>query len=146
MAVQNVRNYSYQYGTEAPKYPYNVPHPTQTPEFEPLRRPKKKAKPKLDIAYAIQMTTCGILVFGAALAFVHLTSNLSEKQRALKAITTEIRETESAINSTQAIIASHLDLEAIQEIAQKELGMSEPLPHQVVYLELPQESYTVYHD
>ncbi|MGL5677289.1 MAG: hypothetical protein ACRDDX_12800 [Cellulosilyticaceae bacterium] len=146
MAVNNVKNYSYQYGTEAPKYPYGVPNHTETPDFQPLRRPSKKSKPKVDIAHVIKLTTCGAALFIAAISFVHLTSELATKQRRLEQITSQIRETQSAINSMQAIIASQLDLDAIQKVAQTQLGMAEPLPHQVVYLELPQESYTVYNE
>ena len=94
----------------------------------------------------MKLTACGLVLFSAALSFVHLTSELSTKQRELRQVTSLVRETQSAINSVQAIIASNLDLEAIQKVAQEELGMAEPLAHQVVYLELPQESYTVYHE
>ena len=146
MAVPEMNRYNYQYGTEAPQYPYQVPTPEQSPSFEPLRRPQTQPKTKIDVFYTIKMALCGSILFASALSFVHLTSELSERQRELRQVTTQVRETQSMINSVQAIIASHLDLESIQTIAQEQLGMAEPLPHQVVYLELPQESYTIYND
>lgn len=138
--------YNYQYGTEAPKYPYPTPQTTPTPDFTPLRRPKTQPRKKLDIGYTMKLTLCGGLVFAACIGFVRQTSVLSAKQSELKAVTSQIRETQSNINNVEAIIATQLDLEQIQSIAKSELHMSEPLPHQIVYLSLPQESYTTYND
>ena len=90
------------------------------------------------------MSVCGLVLFVGAFCFVSVTSDLAIKQRELKLINTELRETQSAINSVQATIAANLNLEHIQQVAKEQLNMSEPLPHQVVYLSLDQESYTVY--
>ena len=80
------------------------------------------------------------------LSFVHVTSNLAIKQRELKLINAEIRETQSTINSVRATIATNLNLEHIQTVAEEKLNMSEPLPHQVVYITTAQESYTRYNE
>ena len=50
----------------------------------------------------------------------------------------------SAISETQATISEKLNLDYIRERAANELSMREPLPHQIVYIELPEESYTSY--
>ncbi|MGL4362493.1 MAG: hypothetical protein ACRCSG_04365 [Cellulosilyticaceae bacterium] len=146
MAARNMRPMSYQFGTEAPKYPINEPYSVPRPDDKPLKRPVAKPKYNPDYLYIIKMSVCGFVIFASSWSFITRTSNLSEKQRTLKNITTRIRETQSEIYNVQAIISANLDLESIQNIAQTQLNMAEPLPHQVVYLELPQESYTVYND
>ena len=145
MADYPNRRYHYQYGSEAPNYvdsPYRLPE--TKPDFTPLKRPKPRKRSKEDINFGCKMSLCGLVLFAGAFCFVSVTSNLSIKQRELKLINTELRETQSAINSVQATIAANLNLEHIQQVAKEQLNMSEPLPHQVVYLSLDQESYTVY--
>lgn len=147
MGEYSYKRYNYQYGTEAPKYPqspYGVP--SEKPDFTPLKRPKPQKRSKEEIVFIMKMTTCGIILFFGAFSFVHVTSTLARRQRELKLVNTEIRETQSAINSLQATIASNLNLEHIQKVAEEKLNMSEPLPHQVVYITTMQESYTLYNE
>lgn len=137
----------YQYGSEAPNYldsPYRLPE--TKPDFTPLKRPKPQKRSKEDIIFGCKMSLCGMILFASAFSFVNVTSSLSIKQRELKLVNDQIRETESAINGVQATIAANLNLEHIQQVAKEQLNMSEPLPHQVVYLTLTQESYTLYNE
>ncbi len=146
MAIEDSSKYGYQYGAAAPQYPYDIPQPTRQPEYEPLKRPTKRVKTRVDKVYVAKMSMCCASVFVAALAFVGLTAQLAKQQQYLTRLTKDIREVQSAINSTKAVIAAGVDLETVQKVAKESLGMAEPLAHQVVYLELPQESYTSYHE
>lgn len=147
MADHSYRRYDYQYGSEAPKYPYRPYNlPKEEPDFTPLKRPRPKKRSKEDIIFGIKLTACGLLVFVGAFSFVHVTSKLALKQRELKVINKELRETQSMINSVRATIATNLNLEHIQKVAEEKLNMSEPLPHQVVYISTAQESYTRYNE
>lgn len=147
MGEYSYKRYDYQYGTEAPKYPQNpYSEPRERPDFTPLKRPKPQKRSKEEIIFMMKITGCGVLLFLGAFSFVHLTSTLARKQRALKLVNTEIRETQSAINSLQATIAANLNLEYIQQVAEEKLNMTEPLPHQVVYITTMQESYTLYNE
>lgn len=147
MADNPYKRYEYQYGSEAPKYP-QMPYtaPNEKPDFTPLKRPKPQKRSKENIIFGVKMTACGALLFMGAFSFVHVTSNLAIKQRELKMISAEIRETQSMINSVGATIATNLNLEHIQTVAEEKLNMSEPLPHQVVYISTAQESYTRYNE
>ena len=141
MAPKRYQDSSYQYGTEAPKYPYKT---RSTPGEGQDKKTVTKKHSRYDWVFISVLGTCFSIVFLSAFAFVALSSNLSEQQEILQDINTQIRETQSSINSTQAIIASHLDLTYIQKVATEQLQMAEPLPHQVVYIQLSEESYTVY--
>lgn len=143
MANKPIKPYRYQYGSEAKNYqttPYKLPKETQ----EPLKRPRVQACPKVEWAFALKMISCSALVFIGALSFVYLSSILSSKQIQLKRMTTELRDTQSNISHLEATIASKLNLEHIQYVAYTQLNMSEPLPHQIVYIEIPKESHTIY--
>jgi cell division protein FtsB len=142
MANKATDYYGYQYGTEARKQVIEKPYPI--PNGEPLRRPKPQAKPKADILFGSLLAFCGIFVFSTAISFVHMSSVLSSKQHELQRITRDLRTAQSDMSHLETIIASRLNLDYVQEVAAKELGMSEPLAHQIVYLSLPRESRTFY--
>lgn len=143
MANKPQGKYSYQYGSEAYKYnTVNYPLPQQ-PE-QPLTRKNRQVDKKENLFFNIKMGICGLVLFGAAFSFVYVSAQLTIKQNELKVINTQLRDTKSAINSIESTIASTLNLGYIQHIASTQLNMSEPLPHQVVYIELPKESHTVY--
>ncbi|MEG0012634.1 MAG: hypothetical protein RR618_03795 [Cellulosilyticaceae bacterium] len=137
--------YGYQYGSEAYKSSA-VPYPLPRQEEPPLTRRRTQPNKKEAIFFNLKMGICGLILFGAAFSFVYVSAQLTIKQNELKAINTELRDTKSAINSIESTIASTLNLEYIQYIASTQLDMSEPLPHQVVYIELPKESHTVYNE
>ncbi len=143
MAQRSYKDYHQYYGTEAPKYPYT---PQPTPKSEPTKAPSKQPKPKTDWVFTSLIGACLGIVFCSSIGFIHLSSELSVHQKNLQKINAQIRETQSSINSTQAIIASHLDLSYIQKIATEQLEMAEPLPHQVVHIQLTEESYTEYNE
>lgn len=145
MANKPGSQHRYQYGSEAYKYnsvPYQIPQDVQ----QPLTRKHIKQKNRENLAFNLKMGICGLILFGAAISFVYVSAQLSIKQNELKIINTQLRDTKSAINSIQSTIASTLNLEYIQYMASTQLNMSEPLPHQVVYIELPKESHTVYNE
>lgn len=137
--------YGYQYGSEAYKN-HAVPYPLPRQEEPPLTRKRNHTNKKQEIFFNLKMGICGLILFGAAFSFVYVSAQLTIKQNELKVINTELRDTKSAINSIESTIAATLNLEYIQYIAATQLDMSEPLPHQVVYIELPKESHTVYNE
>ncbi|MHC1747404.1 MAG: hypothetical protein AB9856_03325 [Cellulosilyticaceae bacterium] len=143
MPTKHASDYRYLYGTEAPSY---TNYPQQTPAYEPTpsAAPAKKTKSKVDWVFGFRLSLCGILLFASTFSFVYTYSILSSKQRELKNLKIELREAKSDISSTEAIIAEALNLDYIRQRAQSELKMSEPLPHQVVYIDFPKESYTTY--
>lgn len=132
--------YNYQYGTEAENFYQTIPNPQVSPKHRPLTHPKKK----LDIIFGMQLSLCGITIFLCSLVYVHGYAQFITKQAQLKNIKTDIRTIKSSISLTESQISEKLNLDVIRDRASQELGMSEPLPHQIVYIQLPQTSYTIY--
>lgn len=146
MANKPGNRYRYQYGSEAYKYNIQAYPASHEEQEQTLSRKHIQKQKKENLLFNIKMGICGVVLFGAAISFVYISAQLSIKQNELKTINTQLRDTKSAINSIQSTIASTLNLEYIQYMASTQLNMSEPLPHQVVYIELPKENYTVYNE
>lgn len=143
-------NYNYNYGTS----PYKLDE--REVEHEGYRRRKvtrNKRKSKVqvlkarreNIKFTVKIVTLGLIVFISSFSYVGLISNLNIKQKELKDLTRQILDTQSAISSIEAQISERYDLEDIKEKARL-LGLEDPLPHQVVYIDLPKVSYTQYAD
>lgn len=142
MAKEFKKGYNYQYDSTARAYEQPIISPV--PSTEPLKRPRKAQKKKLDIAFGMQLSFCGIVLFTSAFLYINSYASLRAKQGQLIELKNNMIAVKSAISETQATISEKLNLDYIRERAANELGMREPLPHQIVYIELPEESYTSY--
>jgi len=140
MAQNTQRKYTYQYGSEAEAYYQALPKPNIEPKYRPKTEPRKK----LDIVFGSQLCLCGLMAFMCAFVYIHMYSALVTKQGQLQMVKSEIRELKSTVSFTEAKISENLNLDYIRDRASKELGMREPAPHQIVYIQLPIQSYTIY--
>lgn len=140
MGEKHKGNYNYQYGSAVHDYYEELP--LQTPSYTPSR--KNRHVKKVDFRFALQVSLCGLLVFIGAFFYIHQYAEFGARQKELRQIKNEIRDTKSMISLTEAKMSEKLNLDYIRERASKELGMSEPMAHQIVYIELPKDSYVVY--
>ena len=139
MAKEEKTKYRYQYDSVARAYEQPVSIPVTS---EPKRKTKSVARPKIDIAFGVQVTICGAIVFACAILYVHGYSSLRAKQTQLNNLKAEKIAVSNKISTVQAKMTKKLDLDHIRERAANELGMQKPLPHQIVYIDLPDKSYT----
>lgn len=142
MADELNKGYNYQYDSTARAYEQPVIVPV--PITEPLRRSRKASKKNIDINFGMQLSICGAVLFTSAFLYINSYASLRAKQDQLIDLKNDIIVLKSTISETQAKISEMLNLDYIRERAASELGMREPLPHQIVYIELPEESYTSY--
>ena len=143
MARNSSRAYNYQYDSSARAYaaePLRQPLPTK----EPNKKSKIKPRKKLDKVFVTQLSLCGITIFASAFIYINSYATLRTSQNELIGLKNGLVQIKSDINEVEARIASKLNLNNISQRAQNELGMKEPLPHQIVYFELSEESYTSY--
>ena len=145
MAKEERKYYSYQYDSTAKAYteriePVRVPTPTTISQPKPAALPRKK----VDIAFGLQVSICGLAIFACSLLYVHHYAALRIKQTELKNLKNEKIMVMNNITEMQAKIDEKLDLSVVEERAEKELGMTKPGAHQMVYIELPKKSYTSY--
>ncbi len=142
MANELKRGYNYQYDSTARAYEEPAIRPL--PSTEPIKRVRPQTKRKLDVAFGMQLSLCGIILFSSAFLYINSYASLRQKQDELIALKNNMIAVKSAVSETEAKISEKLNLDYIRERAANELGMREPLPHQIVYFELPDVSYTSY--
>lgn len=135
---------SYNYGSSAPDIYTEVPVPKAPRtgkthksrlEHKEERRESLKKRLSLTVSAAIIFVACTTLVWGCAV--------VAYKEYELKQAKSEVRELKSQVNSTKALIASSTNLDHIKDRAINELNMTEPLTHQIVFLEIAKTSYAV---
>ncbi|MBP3887165.1 MAG: hypothetical protein J6F30_05885 [Cellulosilyticum sp.] len=146
MAKENRVKYNYQYDSVARAYaqpaePVRVPGPS-----EPKRKNKIAPRHKLDVAFGVQMSLCGVALFVASMIYVHNYSQLRSKQSQLNTLKTEKITLANKITTIESEMTKKMDLDTIRERAINELGMQKPLAYQIVYIDLPEQSYTTYHE
>lgn len=146
MAKEERVKYNYQYDSVARAYaqpaePVRIPVPS-----EPKRKNKVAPRPKIDVAFGVQITLCGMALFAASLVYVHSYSNLRLKQSQLNTLKKEKITLANQITTIESEMTKKMDLDRIKERAINELGMQKPLAYQIVYIDMPEQSYTTYHE
>lgn len=144
MARQAKAKYNYQYDSTARAYvepiePLKGPVPA-SPKQHPVSRPKREA----DIAFGIQISVCVLVLFVSSFMYINGYASLRTKQRELNGLKNEKIAITNEITKVKAEMSKRLDLEYIRQRAINELGMRKPLAHQIVYIQLPEKSYTTY--
>ncbi|OON99749.1 MAG: hypothetical protein ATN35_11075 [Epulopiscium sp. Nele67-Bin004] len=133
MARNTARSYQYEFDD------YYIEQPKQQPTARPKAVPKKKS-----VMPAVVSGVCCLTIFSSAFVYIHLTSQLTVKQSELANLNIELQNIRSDINTIRSNIAISIDLGTIEKRANEELGMNKPSPHQLVYIDIKEESYTVY--
>ncbi len=141
MAYQVDKRYNYQYDSTARAYAEPIIRP------EPAKQPVKHRQPKprsVDIVFGMQLSLCSVVLCISAFMYINSYATLSCKQRELNTLKNEMVNLKSEISDTEAKISEALNLDTIRERASKELGMREPLAHQIIYIQTQEQSYTGY--
>ncbi len=98
----------------------------------------------MDVAFGLQMTVCGMILFACSILYINGYAMLRTKQDELNTLKNEKIAVANTITKVEADITKKLDLDYIRQRAIDELGMRKPLAHQIVYIQLPEKSYTSY--
>lgn len=96
-----------------------------------------------NLKFAYTLVGLGVVVFVTCLCYINQFVMLAQKQRELIKVSAESRDLTSKISSLQAKMTSKYDLDTIQAKA-IEMGYVVPAPYQIVYIDIPQTSYTTY--
>lgn len=137
-------NIPYNYGSTAPLIQEEVYHP-RVPSKP--RQEGPRVQRKIEQAQAFKRKAfvfmCVTAIFCVCAAFVWGCAAVSYKQHELKQAKLELRDLKNQVNTTKALIASSTNLDYVRDRAIAELNMTEPLSHQIVYLDILKTSYTV---
>jgi len=146
----------YYYGGQA--LPNTVPGRTYIPEKPaPTARPKtrvrKKTARRAKTVYVhlenregkISLLTMASVfyVFLGILACLLMHSVTTSKHSGIISSQNQLKHLQEYNNSLAADISTSYDLKEIERIATTKLGMSEPKAHQIIYVNVPKQSYAV---
>lgn len=140
----------YTYGNVAyelqPDYtPYRVREEEEERRREAARIAKEAERENKDFPLQ-KMVGVAIMLFIGCIAFMGMHVMVDQAEVSLRREKSKLEDLKSANAILEAELTEQLDMDYIKQEATERLGMSEPQPYQVVYINVPKQSYTVQHD
>ena len=135
----------------------NVAYELQ-PDYNPYRfreeeEERRKAEERLAKEEArenrissVKMLGVALVLFLGCLAFMGMHVVVDNAEVSLRRQKAELESLKSANAILEAELTEQLDMDFIRTEATERLGMSEPQSYQVVYIDVPKQSYTVQHN
>ena len=90
-----------------------------------------------------KMIAVALVLFIGCIAFVGMNVMVDNAEVSLRQQKSELESLKSSNAILEAELTEQLDMDFIKTEATERLGMSEPQPYQVVYIDVPKQSYTV---
>lgn len=117
-------------------------------EEERLKRQKEQqrqlaAERRENRAHALRVCLVIFILFAGCIAFMGMhvvVANAQVQVRQQKSQLTDLKAQNAILESE---LAEQIDLDYIKQEAINRLGMSEPQPYQIVYIDVPKQSYTI---
>ena len=135
----------------------NVAYELQ-PDYNPYRfreeeEERRKAEERLakeeareNRVSSVKMLGVALVLFVGCIAFMGMNVLVDNAEVSLRRQKSELENLRSANAILEAELTEQLDMDYIKTEATERLGMSEPQPYQVVYIDVPKQSYTVQHN
>ena len=144
MANKRYNTTNYNYGSTAPNVYDDVSLP-KVPDTKGTKksRVERNEEKRQSFRRRASITFSALIIFVASTTFVWGCAVVAYKEHALKEAKAEIRNLKSQVNTTKALIASSTNLDHIKDRAINELNMTEPLAHQIIFLDIAKTSYAV---
>jgi cell division protein FtsB len=118
-------------------------------DFEKSYEEKVKVAPKVNlrrkqlVALQLKMMSFMVISFMCAGILVFQHSAMAYNRAQINTKEKAIAELEDRIDSIKTDIAESVDAKYVEKRAVEKLGMVRPKKHQIVYIEVPKESYVV---
>ena len=93
----------------------------------------------------MKMIGVALVLFIGCIAFMGMNVLVDNAEVSLRQQKSELESLKSANAILEAELTEQLDMDFIKTEATERLGMSEPQSYQVVYIDVPKQSYTVQH-
>ena len=128
----------------------NVAYELQ-PDYSPYRfreaeEERRKEEARENRISSIKMIGVALVLFVGCLAFMGMNVLVDNAEVSLRKQKNELENLKSANAILEAELTEQLDMDYIRTEATERLGMSEPQSYQVVYIDVPKQSYTVQHN
>ncbi|MEA4816021.1 MAG: septum formation initiator family protein [Lachnospiraceae bacterium] len=146
------QNYSKYYMDSNVAYEINPAYyPDESEEIlrksrERLRKKEEKAYSRSKVFHRMKLVCAVAFVFlGSVLTMVSYAS-ISAQKVTINKLKSELTELKSNNKALQTEVLNQVSLENIEETAKTKLGMSQPQSYQIVYIDVPKQSYTVQYE
>ncbi|MBQ3031904.1 MAG: hypothetical protein IJ969_01460 [Anaerotignum sp.] len=153
MAAERYRNTMngsyYTYGNVAyelqPDYsPYRIREEEEERRKEEARA--EKAEARENRIASVKMIAVALVLFIGCIAFMGMNVLVDNAEVSLRQQKNDLDNLKAANAILEAEMAEQLDMDYIKQEATERLGMNEPQSYQVVYIDVPKQSYTVQHN
>ena len=154
MAAEKYRNRMntgsyYTYGNVAyelqPDYsPYRIREEEEERRKEEART--EKAEARENRIASVKMIAVALVLFIGCIAFMGMNVLVDHAEVSLRQQKNDLDNLKAANAILEAEMAEQLDMDYIKQEATERLGMNEPQSYQVVYIDVPKQSYTVQHN
>ena len=139
----------YTYGNVAyelqPDYtPYRVREEEEERRKEAARIAREEARE--NHISSVKMLGVALVLFIGCIAFMGMHVVVDNAEVSLRRQRSTLEDLKSANAILEAELTEQLDMDYIKQEATERLGMSEPQSYQVVYIDVPKQSYTVQYD
>ena len=144
--MDHTRSY-YTYGSAARELqPLYLPDRTKEEKRKKEEERRLAEERKVKRLELRRIIVCIVLLFVGCGAFVASKIIVENKARAIRLAQDELSTLQNANLILEAELTEQVDLEYIKQEAMSRLGMAEPQSYQIVYIDVPEESYTVQYD
>jgi len=92
---------------------------------------------------AVKLIAIIVVLFAGSIAFMGMHVRVANESVELRREKSQLTELKSNNTILAAELTEQIDLDYIKEQATTRLGMAEPQPYQVVYIDVPKQSYTI---
>ena len=121
-------------------------------ELHVVRRPLRKTKQKVVLKnvgadkarFSVHAVITFILIFVCMMAMAFAFASTAGKRTHNAGLRAQLHRQEEQNAVLASEISMKYDINRIREIAVERLGLDEPKPHQIVYITVPKQSYTLY--
>ncbi|MBS4960056.1 MAG: hypothetical protein KHZ62_04445 [Clostridiales bacterium] len=150
MNTGNVKRQTSRYNSSSIAYDYDalpVQQDKEEKERQLLQRAKARRLLRLEkkdgILHGLKLFVATAVVFAGCILTMSINASITEERVKINKMKDQLIVLQNENESTEAELSDQLSLDYIKEQATGRLGMSEPQPYQICYIDVPKQSYTV---
>ncbi len=131
-------------------------YPIEKTYYEPRRKKSienRKKHKKIQIktvreqsVHSFRVYFTVFLIFCCSVFIIMSNATVTDKKSQIASLKDELRQIEEDNSNLKTELTKSLDIEEIERLASERLGMQMPESYQIVYINVPQQSYTVKHE
>lgn len=108
-----------------------------------LQAKREKAERLRDRVISFKFAVAVAFVFSCCILIMSSYAKVVEKRQQISVLKSELSIIQSENNALSAEIAEQVNLDVIEKEAVERLGMAKPQQYQIIYIDVPEQSYTV---